>query len=60
MSGEDESKLVQVRNAKDDRFCQIKIDEATGTLVIVPNGTKSHDCDVSDQFEYDGCDYMSG
>ena len=53
MSGEDESKRVQVRNAKDDRFCKIKIDDEAATLVIVPGETDSHDSDVSNDFDYD-------
>ena len=53
MSGEDESKRVQVRNAKDDRFCKIKIDDEAATLVIVPGETDSHDSDVSNDFDDD-------
>ena len=35
MSGGDESKPTQLRNAKDDRSCKIKIDEEAGTHAIV-------------------------
>jgi hypothetical protein len=35
---------ASARNAKDDRFCKIKIDEEAGTLVIVP-GTGPDDFD---------------
>ena len=35
MSGDDESKRAQLRNAKDDRFCKVKFDEEAGTLTIL-------------------------
>ena len=44
MSGDDESKRAQLRNAKDDRFCKVKLDEEAGTLVTVP-GTGPDDFD---------------
>lgn len=44
MSGYNDSKRALLRNAKDDRFGKIKIDEEAGTLVIVP-GTRPDDFD---------------
>lgn len=55
MTGDNASKRVQLRNAKDDRFCKIKIDEEAGTLVIVP-GTGPDDFD---DFEDDECEDSS-
>ena len=50
MSGDDESKRAQLRNAKDDRFC--KINEEAGTLVIVP-GTGPDGFDDFEDDEYE-------
>ncbi len=52
MSDDNESKRAQLRNANDDKFCKIKIDEEAGTLVIVP-GTGPDDLDDFEDDEYE-------
>ena len=55
MSGDDESKPVQLRNAKDDRFRKIKTNEEAGTLALVL-GTGPDDFD---DFDDDQCEDSS-
>ena len=53
MSGDEESKRVQQRNAKDDRFCKIKFDEEAKNLFI-ERGVKLSEFD--NDFEDDEVD----
>ena len=35
MSGDEDNKRAQQRNAEDDKFCEIKIDEEAYTLFVI-------------------------